>query len=206
MKDRAEATEACFYGLKHFEGAPTCYAVGTEITFSAGDQLNDYYKSVRVGLNAKVVAWQHNNGTGIYREWVGDQPDITDIGGLSKFKVMSHTTLAIAVRFDDKTSTQPGLHHLLVQSFQVGEASSSTGDPAFKLVGFMPPDGPPVTTAVSVRNSITGVYVATGSIYFRWNNETKQVDVAEDNNFPSNMSWARASANEFILSLNHVNS
>ncbi len=195
-------TEACFFLGVAFLGDQTCYPIGADIALEAEEgNLNDKFKSVKVGVAAKVLAWQHTNETGEYEEWVGDHPDISSIGGLSRFKVVYASTLAIALRFEDNTDAPDGTHCMTAESYDVGKAKSCSGDPEFKLVGIIPENGPPVTTAIYVRNEVTGVYVATGSIFFHWNGDENQIDIVEDANFPSNCSHERHSANEFIIRL-----
>lgn len=172
--------EATFYRSTNYGGDAFPYRLGANEELPTN--LNDKFKSVRVGSMVKVLAWQHYGGTGQYREWEVDTPDITDIGGLSWFKVIESTTLSIAV----------------------GSVTTLSGDPEFALIGTMPADGPLVTTAINVRDVPTGVYIAVGSVYFVWNPETMAVDVADATNFPANMSYERASPNQFIFHLTSV--
>jgi Membrane binding len=131
-----------------------------------------------------------------------DTPDITDIGGLSTFRVVEKTTLAIAVRLQDDTGGAPGRYSLKVVSYQVGEVTTYSGDPDYALVGFMPAGGPPVTTAIYVRDQQPEFdYVAIGSVYFAWNPETKAVDVADQTNFPENMTYEQTGSNLFTFHL-----
>ncbi|HUJ80462.1 MAG TPA: hypothetical protein VLW83_01190, partial [Candidatus Acidoferrales bacterium] len=61
-----------------------------------------------------------------------------------------------------------------------------------------------VTTAIYVRDEQTKVYVATGAVYFVWNSQTSSVDVADATNFPANMTYERATPNQFIFHLTSV--
>lgn len=191
--------EATFYQNKDYGGEAFPYQLGANVQLP-GD-LNDKFKSVRVGSRVKVLAWQHYGGTGQYREWEVDTPDITGIGGLSQFKVIESTTLSIAVRLQDDTGAEAGRFNLTVNSYEVGTVTTPSGNPEFALVGTMPADGPPVTTAIYVRDVPTGEYLASGAIYFVWNPETRAVDVADATNFPANMNYERASPNQFTFHL-----
>ncbi|MFE3261710.1 beta/gamma crystallin domain-containing protein [Nocardia sp. NPDC059091] len=191
--------EATFYRNVDYAGEPHAYKLGTQESLP-GD-LNDRFRSVRVGELVKVLAWQHYGQSGRYREWEVDTPDITDIGGLSTFRVVEKTTLAIAVRLQDDTGAAPGRYSLKVVSYEVGEITTHSGDPEYALIGFMPAGGPPVTTAIYVRDEHTGEYVAIGSVYFVWNPQTSAVDVSDDTHFPENMTYERAGNNRFTFHL-----
>lgn len=191
--------EATFFKSVNYAGEANSYKLGTQESLP-GD-LNDRFRSVRLGTLVKVLAWQHYGQTGRYREWEVDTPDITDIGGLSTFRVVEKTTLAIAVRLQDDTGAEPGRYSLKVVSYDVGEITTHSGDPEYALVGFMPADGPPVTTAIYVRDEGTGEYTAIGSVYFAWNPETKTVDIADETHYPENMTHDRAGSNRFTFRL-----
>lgn len=194
--------EATFYRSTNYGGDAFPYRLGANEELPTN--LNDRFQSVRVGSMVKVLAWQHYGGTGQYREWEVDTPDITDIGGLSWFKVIESTTLSIAVRLQDDTGAEAGRFSLNVQSYEVGSVTTLSGDPEFALIGTMPADGPLVTTAINVRDLSTNVYIAVGSVYFVWNPETMAVDVADATLLPANMNYERASPNQFIFHLTSV--
>ncbi|MFI2645932.1 beta/gamma crystallin domain-containing protein [Streptomyces sp. NPDC018610] len=195
--------EVTFYARPSYTGDGHTYTVGANENLHPGE-LNDRFNSVRVGRKAKVLAWQHANQTGKYREWEVDQPDISDIGGLTRFKVVESTTLPIAVRLQDLTGAQPGRYSLKVASYDVGDTVVRSGDPEYGLVGVMPEDGPPVTSAIYVRNELSGEYVALGAIYFAWNSGTKSIDVAEASNVPENLDYSRDGRNQFTFKLTEV--
>lgn len=194
--------EATFYTQLAYQGDPHAYKLGSDIELYPG-HLNDQYQSVRVGAMVKVLAWQHAGMAGRYQEWDVDQPDITSIGGLSHFQVVELGTLPIAIRLEDATGAAPGSYSLTAESYQVGRITVPSGDPEYGLIGIMPVDGPPVTTAIYVRDEQPGhgQFVATGAIYFIWNGATGTIDVADQTNFPANMDYQRADRNKFTLRL-----
>jgi hypothetical protein len=192
--------EVTFYSRLNYTGDAHTYAAGTDEKLHPGE-LNDKFKSVKVGRKAKVLAWQHSNQSGKYREWDLDQPDISDIGGLTRFKVVESTTLPIAVRLQDLTGAPTGRYSLKAASYDVGDTIVRSGDPEYGLVGVMPEDGPPVTTAIYVRDEHSGVYVAVGAIYFVWNSDTKSIDVADASNVPENLDYSRDGRNQFTFKL-----
>ncbi|WP_017599593.1 beta/gamma crystallin domain-containing protein [Nocardiopsis lucentensis] len=195
--------EVIFYEELNYGGASHPYKLGDDINLG-NTSLNDKFTSVKVGAKVKVVAWQHYDQTGVYREWDVDQPDITDIGGLTRFRVVKSGTLPIAVRLEDLTGQEKHHYSMKVDSHDVGTAKVYSGGAGYGLVGLMPEAGPPVTTAIYVRDEKSGVYVATGSIYFTWDGETKSIRIDNAENFPKNMEHQRERRNEFTCQLKSV--
>jgi len=194
-------SQSQFYESVSFGGAPRIYSVGDDVNLYPGF-FNDKFKSVIVGPGAKVLAWQHANSTGHYAVLTGNNPDITSIGGLSRFKVLANDTRVIAFKFKDATGGEAKRYSLKVNAADVGEQLLySNEDDEFKLVGTMPVSGPPVTTAIYLRDEQTGVYLATGSVYFQWNEGTKQVDIVSQENFPAQLKHEREDASRFIITL-----
>lgn len=190
-----------FYTSSNFGGSPHTYSVGDDVNLYPGN-LNDKFKSAIVGSAAKVLAWKHDSGVGTYTELTGRNPDISSIGGLSRFKVLPSDTRVIAFQFKDATGGAPKRYSLKVNAADVGERLLySNEDDEFKLVGTMPVRGPSVTTAIYVRDEQTGVYLATGSIFFQWNEQAQQVDIVSQENFPAQLKYERQDANRFIITL-----
>ncbi|MER6945800.1 beta/gamma crystallin domain-containing protein [Nonomuraea sp. NPDC000554] len=200
-----EQTQVCFYEDANYSGKEHYYNENDDVTFTYPEYLNDRFKSVKVGALVKVLAWQHSDGGGKHEVWEKDCPDISAIGGLSKFKIIANSTQAVAVRFENNVGT--GRYCLYVKAAGVsdGMVKSCADDREFKLIGIMPAGGPAVTTAVYVRDEKTGEYLdPVGSLHLRWNDETKQVDVADSTNFPSYLKWERATGNRFVISLEKI--
>jgi hypothetical protein len=218
-------TAANFYSQKNFGGDEYPYKIGDDE--SVPGELNDKFFSVNVGGAAKVIAWQHYSETGIYREWTGAVSDISDIGGLSRFKVVDSDTRAIAFIFNDATGGSNKQYSLKVNAADVGSVTvySNEGDD-YHLVGTMPSGGPPVTTAIYVRDEKSGGYIATGSVFFQWNSSTKrkclcvpspnstsltwgkklnlsskEVDIIENDNWPQQLKVERSGASNFAVTL-----
>jgi hypothetical protein len=88
--------------------------------------------------------------------------------------VVPSNTRAIAIAFQDATGGKPRQYTLKLDAADVGTVKLFSNDSAaeegneYRLVGLMPEGGPPVTTAVYVRNEADGGYVAVGSVYFQW--------------------------------------
>ncbi|RYP49407.1 hypothetical protein DL768_004880 [Monosporascus sp. mg162] len=200
MAPPVDATAVNFYSKKDFGGDKYPYTIGDDIEVPT--DLIDQFLSVNVGTAAKVIAWQHYNSTGIYKEWTGENPDITGIGGLSRFKVVENDTRAISFIFKDTTGGAEKQYSLKVKAADVGEILiySNDGD-AYHLVGIMPSGGPPVTTAIYVRDEKSGVYIATGSVFFQWNSGSGEVDIVESDNWPPQLEWERSGHSSFIVTL-----
>lgn len=54
----------------------------------------------------------------------------------------------------------------------------------YVIAGTVPRDGTLVTTALYVRDKKSGGYVATGSIYFKWDNDKQKVVVLDQEGWP----------------------
>jgi len=194
--------QAAFFTEKNYGGDKFEYEIGPAVSLPGN--LNDRFKSVKVGTNAKVIAWQHYSETGYYREWTGDVPDISNIGGLSRFQVVSHNTRAISFLFQDATGGAEKQYSLKVDARDVGTVvlySAPDDDGDYGLVGIMPKDGPPVTTAIFVRDEHSGIYIAVGSVYFKWNSSTDEVDIVEDENWPKQLTHRRTGPSAFLVTL-----
>ncbi|KAJ4379037.1 hypothetical protein N0V85_008909 [Neurospora sp. IMI 360204] len=200
MAPSVDPSTVVFYQKKNFEGSGDTYALGQDV--SVPGSLNDKYLSVAVGASAKVIAWQHYNESGHYREWTESQVDISDIGGLSRFKVVDDDTRAISFLFKDSTGGKDKQYSLKVDARDVGAVTlySNSGD-EYGLVGILPAGGPPVTTAVYVRDESSGVYLAVGSVFFQWNGENKEVDVVENDNWPKQLKSKRTGKSAFEVTL-----
>lgn len=170
MAPPVDPTAVIFYTEKNFGGDAHPYKVGDDVSLPS--DLNDKFLSVNVGVAAKVLAWRDYNKQGPYREWTGPNPDISDIEGLSCFVVVDGDTRAIAFLFKDATGGADRQYSLTVNAADVGEVKiySNDGDD-YRVVGLMPSGGPPVTTAIYVRDEKSGGYIATGSVFFQWSSE-----------------------------------
>jgi hypothetical protein len=193
--------EVAFFTQNDYKGDKHPYRIGDDINLYPGG-LNDKFKSAAVGSDAKVLAWQHANSSGNYKELEGAVPDLSDIGGLSRFKVITNDTRVIAFKFTDTTGGAPRQYSLKLIAADVGEKLLySDEDNDFKLVGTIRESGPPVTTAIYIRNEHTGQYFDPGSVFFQWNKNTQQVDIVSNENFPKQLRSERAGPSKFIMAL-----
>lgn len=216
---------ANFYTKTSFGGDESSYKIGDDVKLDGS--LNDKFHSVNIGSAAKVVAWQHIDSTGNYREWHAANPDISDIGGLSRFIVVNEDTRAIAFLFKDATGGKDRQYSLKVDAADVGTVTMYSNDGEdYRLVGIIPAGGPPVTTAIYVRDEHSGVYIAIGSVFFQWNSKiggkfvyvpspksvsfsactrltfpSSEVDIVENENWPKQLKVERSDASRFIVTL-----
>ncbi|KAL2131686.1 hypothetical protein VTI74DRAFT_4729 [Chaetomium olivicolor] len=206
MATQIDPTAAVFYASPDLTGTATPYAIGADISLPTS--LNDKFQSVNVGASAKVIAWQHYDESGIYQEWAaGEHPDISSIGGLSRFKVVEGNTRAVAFAFKDATGGKKRQYSLKVEARDVGTVTLYSGEEGegegteYRLVGIMPEGGPPVTTALYVRDESSGAYVALGSVYFQWSEKEDRVEIVENENWPAQLKQERTGASTFVLTL-----
>ena len=214
MAPQVPENEVYFYTQEEYGGSKNGYKIGDDVNLWPGP-LNDKFQSAAVGSGAKVLAWQHGDASGVFAELTGANPSLKFIGGLTRFRVIDDDTRVIAFKFVDGTGTgaAPRQYSLKVDAADVGDKilySNDTGgddndggneNEGFKLVGTIPEGGSDVTTAVYVRDESSGSYIATGSAYFRWNADSKQVDLDEKENFPPQLKAERAGPSKFIITL-----
>jgi len=195
------AGEVAFFTLDNFKGDKHQYKSGDDINLWPGN-LNDKFKSAIVASDTKVLAWQHDNASGKYKELEGEVPSLADIGGLTRFKVISNDTRVLAFKFKDQTGGTRKQYSLKLNAADVGEKILySDEDDEFKLVGTIRETGPPVTTATYIRNEHDGKYLDAGSIFFQWNKTSKQVDIVSSENFPKQLETERTGPSKFIITL-----
>lgn len=198
-----ESNQAVFFTRPNFDGDSHRYSIDDGVVEVLGE-LNDRFKSVKVGDIAKVLAWQHYGFGGNYAEWDSDQPDISAIGGLSVFTVTYRTTRFIMARFENVTQTDR------ILAMKVNTAGADPGlserwlmqnEPDFVPIALAFEDGRSVTTALYVQDQTTFIFSPTGSCYFRWNSGTNAIEMDPGANFPAGMTCKQASASEFVFEL-----
>lgn len=198
-----DSQAAVFYEGKDFEGTEHDYKVGDNISVS--EDLNDKLLSVNIGSLAKVIAWRdydNSSDSGTFQEWTGPQPDITSLGGLSRFAVTAINDRAISFLFKDATGGDERQYSLKINAAEVGEALLySNVDDEYRLVGIMPDNGPPVTTAIYLRDEYSGVYIAVGSIFFQWDEANDQVEIVQDDNWPNQLTSEQTDKSAFLITM-----
>ncbi|CAJ1923090.1 beta/gamma crystallin domain-containing protein [Aeromonas jandaei] len=203
-RDTPKQSTASFYRQLNFGGSPERYLAGSDVTFSYGDNFNDKYLSLIVDDGLKVRCHQHSDGSGIYKEYkTGSYKNMGgEIGGLSKFQVLTNqTSFMMAVQLQTKVpGYKPGE---MSMDFNAADIGSVT---ALNEYGYVSLPSSATTNytvcAVYVRDLMSGIYLATGSVYFRWD-ELAGIIVINDNdsNLPYNLTYMQDSATSFTFTL-----
>lgn len=200
----ANSGEVIFFEGKNYQGIAHTYSLygEDEMDCNAGaSALNDKYLSVQVGREVKVLAWEHCDSSGIYLEWTEDNPDLSEIGGLSRFTVVSASDSIVAFRLVDQSGAEIRLS-LKLQAYAIGESTDRSDDnnDEYRIIGHVPTDRPgpePFVTQVSLRNEDNGEYPSTGSVYFNWNDSNQKVDLTYTDNKPAGFEFEQTSAGTF---------
>jgi len=175
---------------------------------------NDFYHSVKVGKFSKVFAWE-DGGTsmaGSYQEWTSDDPDFTDLNGLSNFKVVPNAIVGVSIRLVDGIGTNKK-YCMASKVYGAGEGAdvySCTDNPTYQLVGTLNPTagGESIVASIAVRNMQPGdpnfgSYINNGSVYFKVKDGDISVshNAGEFDNFPKNLEIIEVSDNRFDVIL-----
>ncbi|KAI9927525.1 hypothetical protein ASPWEDRAFT_71944 [Aspergillus wentii DTO 134E9] len=147
--------------------------------------LGTSYLSCHLGNGTKLLVWNHSN---YYEqtEWTTDQSDIPKSSSVQCYQVLKGTTSVIGFRFKDATGAEPKAYSLLLKLAKIGDVTLLSDETdKYAIAGTMPRDGPPVTTALYVRDLKTGVYVVIGSIYFEWDSQNEKVVIIDQEGWPS---------------------
>lgn len=198
---------ASFYLEHDFGGTSHDWGAPSDVTFYSGDEYNDKFLSLIVGPNLKVQCHQHSDGSGRYIEYKeGRYPNMgDDIGGLSQFQVLQDSTtfgIGIALKSNIENS-QPGDYSLDLKAYEIGEVLVLS-DEERKVLPSTSVENE-ITCSLYIRDTHSYVYVATGSVYFKWDPESGIVDLVEaDSAIPSNVSYVRDSATSFTFTLEYL--
>ncbi|KAI1399460.1 abundant perithecial protein [Hypoxylon fuscum] len=199
MAPAVKVDEAVFYAKTNYEGHSTPYKIG-EVEDFYPETLNDKFGSAVVGVEAAVLVVPGREKIGQYVTMTGDNPSLGAAGELSRFVVIKeHNTRAIEFKFTDATGGKFHQYSLKVNAADVGSPILYSGDDYFKLVGLI--QDKEVTTAIYVRDESSGVYVASGSVYFKYNKEKEEVDIVSEEDWPKQLKHERAASNKFIITL-----
>jgi hypothetical protein len=189
---------ATFFDKFNYEGNEYSYPAKDELVEVTGS-LNDKFKSLKVGANTKVYAWQHYGATGKYGEWETDQPDLSYMGGISVIKVTENNSSGVWVRLQNTTGDNKEYEMTIKISEDIGSQTVPSSFPEHALVGIIPDNGQDHITQVAVREK-GGSYVANGSCFFK--SDGDKVIMTAGENYPSNMSYNEDNNGFFTFILN----
>lgn len=158
-----------------------------------------------MGKDAGLLVWAENHPVPTVK-WTTDKASFQGDEKLYEcFQVLaigSKPTFIISIRFKDTTGAAPGLYLLTVKAADIGNVNlKSNEDDKFAPVGTMPFDGKEVTTAIYVRDTVSGVYVATGSIFFGKNQAAGKVEIKDDTDFPKQLKREQSDSSDFTITL-----
>ncbi|UTH73378.1 beta/gamma crystallin domain-containing protein [Chromobacterium sp. IIBBL 290-4] len=185
--------QIAFFRTTNLQGEPDYYHVGDDVTFDFGDNFNDKYKSVEVGETAKVRCYQHINGSGLTHEYQPGRHQNIDaqISGLSKFQVLAlDTAFAVGLKLHDKTGGEPGDYKMVFEAADIGRVEVPSGLDEYV---FLPSSSSTneTTCAIYVFDR-SGVAVATGAVFFHWDQHTHEIQITtHQETFPANMTYTR---------------
>ncbi|EML5380997.1 hypothetical protein RVW18_004219 [Enterobacter bugandensis] len=181
-----KAAEAAFYREVNFGGLPETYDVGADVTFWDGDNYNDKYKSLKVNGDVKVHCYQHSHGTGIYKVYTkGDHPDLSAMGGLSKFWI-GPGDWAIAFRTADAVDNSDNHYdrfrsHIAVAGLGTVISESEPADVPIEEQTYKQLAGKDhiseINCAINIFHRKTNILVANGQVIFRYNEQSGVVDI-----------------------------
>ncbi|KMW72737.1 hypothetical protein TI10_11215 [Photorhabdus luminescens subsp. luminescens] len=192
-------TGVTFFEEKNYQGKSHDYPELDKI-ISLPSNLNDKFRSVKIGKLSKVHAWRHyNDPESKYYEWVVDNPDIDrEIRGLSKFRIMQKDTKLVALRVIDDTHSDTKFS-MTVKIFNGEEQETidvnATTDDNYIVVNELLVQKE-IVTSIYVRNVNTGEYIGNGSFYFSYD-AIGIATIDEGLNFPKNLKLVHVGNNRF---------
>ncbi|KAH8160633.1 hypothetical protein CIB48_g7612 [Xylaria polymorpha] len=201
MAPKAPEHSAEFFDMANFEGRNHLYSLNA-VNHLYPKKIVDVYHSLSTGLGTKVHCWHHLDSIGRHAELEGDYATLAAAGDLTCFSVDKDDTQVIQFNFVDKTGGKPKDYSLTLDLHGIGRKILYSNDGSdYKLAGKISPSSGPVTTAVFLRNEKTGVYLSTGSIYFVWNAEKKEVDIDSEKFWPKQLKHERQGPTQFLITL-----
>ncbi|TGJ87630.1 hypothetical protein E0Z10_g1124 [Xylaria hypoxylon] len=201
MAPKVAEKSADFYDKQNFEGPIHHFALNA-VSHLYPKKIVDVYQSVNTGVGAKVHCWHHLDYDGRHAEIEGPNADLKAIADLTCFSIDKADTQVIQFNFVDKTGGNPKDYSLTLDLAGVGRKILYSNDgPDYKLAGIISPSAGTLTTAVYLRNEKSGVYLATGSIYFKWNAEKKEVDIDSEKFWPKQLTHERQGPTKFLITL-----
>ncbi|KAI0450156.1 membrane binding-domain-containing protein [Xylaria acuta] len=161
----------------------------------------DLYQSAKVGTAVKVLCWNEPDTDGRYTYVRGKQPDLKGLG-FNSLSVDDVDTHVISFKFVDKTGGNPGDYSLTVRIHDSDERIlySNEGD-VYKIAGKITASKGVATTAVAVRNVRTGVYIANGSIYLKWDDQEGKAEIVSEEDWPKQLEHKQDGPSRFLITL-----
>ena len=165
------------------------------------------YFSYHLGNGTKLLVWDHSN---FYdnKIWEQDQQSLPKVspGSMQCYQVLRgekhHASSVIGIRFKDATGGKPKAFLLILKLAKIGDVPLySDESDKYAIGGTITQSGPPVTTAVYVRDETTKEYICNGSIFFKWDEENEKVAIGDTTNWPKELKITDDGKNNFTITL-----
>ncbi|EGG20297.1 calcium-dependent cell adhesion molecule-1 [Cavenderia fasciculata] len=186
-----------FYTATNYGGEAVQYNEGVTVDFARDDKYNDKFQSCRIPSGLWVNAFQNNDAsgtdTGIHQELHGDQTDLSFMGGLSNFQVLSDAFgYAIDVKLvcgGDLANTPANSYQMDFIPYEVTGVQCINGNDYIQCpIPKLDPPNSEIVCQVSVKElAWPGANVANGSIYFQYDPSSGIISYSDKGGYPANM-------------------
>ncbi|PHM70059.1 beta/gamma crystallin domain-containing protein [Xenorhabdus kozodoii] len=193
-----------FYTGKNYTGAAYEYPENNTAVNLVGTPLNDQFLSVKIGIGSVVFAWRHSSDSEvgqIYREWDTNQPDISDIKGLTKFIVSPSNRDLLAVKLINESGVDQ-VFRVNIQTYTIPNPVDCYSNDDYKVVGLVPKDGQLYVTSVVIFNQ-NNIPVTQGAVYFKHNGTDLDI-VTYDTTKPAHMRFEKVEGYHFKFVLENI--
>lgn len=217
--DQNSTLGANFYTNYSYEGVSHFYPQSDQVIDLVTGNLNDAFNSVDIGYSSKVLAWRHSSDAQegqIFKIFDDSSPNLDEMLGLTKIKIVPKESEEILIRLIDKTNS--GMKFCLYANIyspdsQTSAVTTCTDNKNYQIVGYIAKSGKKIISSLQVRNleltsSSYGQFINSGSVYYTKYDNT--INIADDYNslinFPKNMSYEIVGENHidfYLISTNN---
>eukprot|EP01133_Synstelium_polycarpum_P016943 gene16943-20155_t len=203
-----DINKVIFYKSKDFQGDSFTFTVGDSVDFPEGHPDNDKFMSCQVGRETLVNCYQNNDLADTSADLfcqisAGAHPNISTIGGLSKFQVISNSHIyGVDVKVVSKIPNDKANYDLTLEAprTSVKTNSSNTKYAQCPIADTYESDMTPCK--VIVRNSdFPWSVVDMGVIYFSYNKVTGLVKHTLSDGFPSKITVTQEGKTNFCFNI-----
>ncbi|KAI1817607.1 membrane binding-domain-containing protein [Poronia punctata] len=160
-------------------------------------KVSDVYKSVNIGLGAKVHFWSHTDTSQNKYLEDGEHADLSaEVPGLTCFSVDPDDSNLVEFTFVDKKPTSQGPHLLTMKVWSVGDVDVPANDHKWHFAGKISGSSGLIQTAIYVREP-SGAYVGNGSVLFEWDSANQRVLIHPGGQIPPGLTITPYSALKF---------
>lgn len=197
------ALGANFYKSTNYIGTPYYYPESNNIINLEYSDLNDKFRSVDLGLASKVLAWRDSTddqaGGQYFKVYEEDAPNLYEMGGLTKLKVIPKQSEEVLIRLIDQSGSNKKFclyANVFSPDAQASNVIACSNDPGYQVVGYIVNSGDKIVSSLQVRNAQIGdpdygSFINSGNIFYI--NQDGNINIATDHdalvNFPQNMDY-----------------